>query len=108
MAVTNPVIVHRARTNVVTMDLGFDISADTFTSEIRAEPEVTSALLATWTVSFETDGTDGILVLELDDVDAGQVTVDSGYMDIKRVSAGEPLPVFDRPLEVEFRGVVTA
>jgi len=28
-------------------------------------------------------------------------------MDIKRDSGGLTLPVFDRPLEVEFRGVVT-
>lgn len=104
----SPVIVHRSRTNVITLDLGIDVSGDTITSEIRTQPETTSALLATWVVDFVTDGSDGLLTLTLDDLDAGQITVDKGYMDVKRVSGGEPLPVFDKPLEVEFRGVVTA
>ena len=28
-------------------------------------------------------------------------------MDLKRVSGGEPLAIFDKPLEVVFQGVVT-
>jgi hypothetical protein len=102
------VIVHKNRTNTITLDLGIDVSGDTLTSEIRAEEDHTSALIATWVVDFVTDGTDGLLTLVLDDLESGQITVDSGYMDVKRVSGGEPLPVFDRPLEVSFRGTVTA
>lgn len=104
---SNKVIVHKNRTNTIIVDLGMDVSTDVITSQIRAEQDPTSALIATWTVSFVTDGVDGLLELLLDNSVTG-VTVDSGYMDLKRVSAGEPLAVFDRPLEVSFQGTVTA
>lgn len=104
---TNKVVVHKGRTNTVRVLMGIDVSADTLTSEIRSEPDVESPLLATWQVSFATDGTDGELILVLDDVQTAQVAVSTGYMDIKRVANGEPIPVFDKPLEVSFRGVVT-
>jgi hypothetical protein len=103
----NPVVVHKARTNTVIVDLGEDVSLDTFTSEIRSEPDHLSTLLMTWDVDFETDGTDGRLVLTVDDLITEQITVDSGYMDVKRVTGGQPIPMFDKPLEVIFRGVVT-
>ena len=102
----NKVIVHKNRTNTITVDLGIDVTGDTITSEIRAEADHTSLLLATWTVTA-TDAANGILTLTLDNVITEQITVDSGYMDIKRVVSGEPLPVFDRPLEVSFQGTVT-
>lgn len=102
------IVVYKNRTNVITVDMGQDVSADVLTSEIRAEPEVDSLLIATWNVTFATDGTDGELILTLDNTITEAITADSGYMDIKRMSGGEPLPVFDRPLEVEFRGSVTA
>lgn len=103
----NTVVVHKGRTNIIGCDMGMDVSGDLITSEIRTEPDVSSPLLATWTVSFATDGTDGELVLTLDSVVTAQIKANSGYMDIKRVSGGEPLPVFDKPLEVTFRGSVT-
>jgi len=81
---------------------------DTFTSEIRTEPTVASPLLATWVTTFLTDGHDGKLKLVLDNSVTGSVAANSGYMDVKRVSGGEPLTVFDEPVEVAFRGVVTA
>jgi len=104
---SNKIIIHKNRTNKVVIDLGIDVSADTITSEIRAEQDHTSQLIATFVVAFESDGTDGRLVLTLDNSVTG-ITVDSGYMDLKRVSAGEPLPVLDKPLEVRFQGTVTA
>jgi hypothetical protein len=104
----NKVIVHKNRYNVKEVWLGFDVSADTFSSEIRAEQDHESTLIATWSVAWVTDGTDGKIRLTMDDVITGQIEVDSGFMDIKRVSGGEPLVVLDRPLEVEFRGTVTA
>lgn len=104
---SNKVIVHKNRTNRLTINLGIDVSGDTLTSQIRAEEDHTSTLIATWVVTFETDGTDGVLLLTLDDVITAAITVDSGFMDIKRLSGGEPLPVFDRPVEVSFRGTVT-
>lgn len=104
---SNEVIVHKGRTNILEVRLGYDISADTWTSEIRTQPSQISALIATWTVAFLTDGTDGVLKLTLDDAITGVIDEASGYMDLKRVSGGEPLPVFDQPLEVVFRGTVT-
>lgn len=104
---SNTVVVHKGRTNTIIVNMGIDISSDTFTSEIRSEPSVEAPLLATWTVTFLTTGTDGKLKLVLDDVVTAQVLASSGYMDLKRVTAGEPVPVFDRPLEVVFRGTVT-
>jgi hypothetical protein len=104
---SNKVIVHKGRTNTVYVEMGIDVSADTITSEIRAEPDVDSPLLATWIVSFVTDGHDGKLMLKLDDNDTRQIKASSGYMDLKRVTGSEPVPVFDQPLEVSFRGTVT-
>mgnify|MGYP006274407905 CR=1 FL=1 len=104
---SNQVIVHKGRTNTLLVDLGVDVSSDTITSEIRSEPNVDSVLLATWVVAFTTDGTDGELTFTIDDTFTSQITAQSGYMDIKRVTGGEPVPVFDKPLEVVFRGTVT-
>ncbi len=101
---SNKIIVHKNRVNVITVSLGQDVSGDTITSEIRSQPDSDSPLIAAWTVTFDTDGADGELILTMDDI---SITANSGYMDIKRVAAGQPYPVFDRPLEVEFRGTVT-
>lgn len=105
---SSKVIVHKGRTNVITVDLGIDVTADTITSEIRSEPNQESPLLATWEVTKTSGGSDGHLTLKMDDVITAQIKAASGYMDIKRLSAGEPIPVFDQPIEVEFRGTVTA
>jgi streptogramin lyase len=56
---------------------------------------------------FVTDGEDGELVLTLDNTITEQITANAGYMDLKRMVSGEPVPVFDKPLEVTFRGTVT-
>jgi hypothetical protein len=104
---SNEVVVHKGRTNVLRVKLGMNVSADTFTSEIRSEPSSDSPLIATWVVSFVTNGADGELLLKLDDLVTAQIKANSGYMDLKRVTGGEPVPVFDRPLEVTFRGTVT-
>lgn len=101
------VVVHKGRTNVISVGLGIDVSLDTITSQIRSEPDVSSPLIMSWVVTFATDGTDGELILQVDDVITSSISELSGFMDLKRVSAGEPLPVFDRPLEVVFRGTVT-
>ena len=103
----NAVIVHKGRSNTLPVSLGIDVSADTITSQIRSEPDQSSPLLATWLVSYVTDGTDGELTLYLDDTFSAQIAVDRGYMDIKRVTGGEPVPVFEEPLEVIFKGSVT-
>ena len=104
---SNKVIVHKGRTNTITISLGINVSADTITSEIRSEPHSDSPLIATWIVSFATNGADGELILRLDDNETSQIKANSGYMDLKRITGSEPVPVFDRPLEVSFRGTVT-
>lgn len=105
---SNEVVVHKGRDNTVIVNVGVDVSGDTVTSEIRSQPDVDSPLLATWDVDFLTDGTDGKLLLTLDGLTTSQITAKIGYMDLKRVSGVSVLPVFDKPLEVEFRGTVTA
>ena len=104
---SSKVIVHKGRTNIIRVSLGMDVSADVFTSQIRSEPDQGAPLLATWDVSFETDGTDGMLVLVLDNLYTTQIHANSGFMDLKRVTGSEPVSVFDEPLEVSFRGTVT-
>jgi hypothetical protein len=100
--------VHKGRTVVVPVKLPYDVSQDTITSEIRSEPDPTSQLLATWAVTFATDGTDGEIVLTLDDSVTSSVQKTVGYMDIKRVTDGEPVSVFNDPLEVLFKNTITA
>lgn len=104
---SNKLVVHKSRTNVITVSLNMDVSADTITSEIRSEPSTTAPLIATWSIAYATDGTDGELIFTLDNSVTETIEATTGYMDIKRVSGSEPLPVFDRPLEVEFRAAVT-
>lgn len=105
---TDPIIVHKGRTTIVCAKINRDVSGDILSSEIRIAPDQSAALIATWTLTFLTDGTDGELVLALDHSVTSQITQSRGYMDIKRVVNGEPTPLFRRPLEVEFRGSVTA
>lgn len=100
-------IVYKDRTNVVQVSLGIDVSDDTFNSEIRTEEKITSLLMATWVVTFLTDGTDGELILTLDNSLLNDITRSSGFMDLKRVSNGEPLPVFESPIEVIFQESIT-
>ena len=104
---TKPIVVVKGRTNRVTMGLGFDVSADTLTSQIRAEEASDSFLIATWAITFATDGTDGELVLTLDDSVTALIKHTNGFMDIKRVTAGEPVPVFREVIPVVFRESIT-
>ena len=100
------IVVYKNRTNILSVSLGTDVSADTFESEIREKASVTAPLIAAWDVAFLSDGADGELVLTLDDSALDAVTVKSGYMDIKRTSGGEPYAVFP-PVKVKFQDVVT-
>lgn len=102
------VFVYKNRTNVITVNLGMNIQNDTFSSQIRAEKSGSSTLIATWTVSFVTDGTDGLLKLTIDNSQLQNVTRSNGFMDIKRTTSGEPVPVFDDPVEVIFRETITS
>jgi hypothetical protein len=105
---SDPVRIYKGRTNIVQANLGVNVSADTLVSEIREAANATSPLIATWTITNLTDGVDGRVVLRLDDSALTLVTQKMGYMDIKRISGGEPLPVFLTPLQVQFIDSVTA
>jgi hypothetical protein len=83
-------------------------------SEIREEKTHTSTLIATLDIDYRTDtvedpgdGTDGKILLTLDNSDIPELLPKFGFMDIKRISAGEPLTVMKRPLRVRFTEVVT-
>lgn len=102
---SDAIIVYKGRTNVVPVSLGIDVSASTITSEIRT---ASGTLIATWTVTYDDDGTDGEIILTLDNSVTAAITHQSGLMDIKRVTGGEPYPIFNAPLEVEFRETITA
>jgi len=99
--------VYTNRTNTVAVDLGVDITGNTITSEIRSEPKTGSTLIATWTVAI-TNAVLGTLTLTLDNSATSSITASSAYMDIKRIVSGEPVPVFDEPLEVVFIEAVTS
>lgn len=101
-------VIHMNRTNVVAVGLAFDVSEDTITSEIRSDKDVSSDLLATFEVTYATDGTDGELLLILNENELENVTKTYGFMDLKRVAGDETVSVFLEPLKVFFQGVVTA
>lgn len=99
--------VHKGRTITVLASLGYDVSEDVITGEIRETPDQESSIIATWDISFLNDGTDGELVLILDDSVTSAISNTVGHMDLKRISNGEPLSVFDAPLEVVFTDTIT-
>jgi hypothetical protein len=101
-------IIHRNRTNRVPLGLGYDVSGDTITSHIKATVDPAAPPLCEWDVIFLTDGTDGELVLILEEASLSAVTQRYGFMDLKRTSGGEDFSVFLEPLKVKFQGVVTA
>lgn len=98
----------KGRTNQVRVLTGLDLTNETISSEIRSQKSPSSTLIATWQVAFETDGADGVVILTLDDSVSKEIQHKTGYMDLKRVSAGEPLSVFKEPLLVVFDWGVTS
>lgn len=102
-----PVIVYIGRTTPLYVKLGFDVSADTLVSEIRAEADSESELIATWDIEFVTDGTDGDLLFTLDDSVTSLIDRTNCFMDIKRVTGGEPVSIFYEPVPVVCRKTVT-
>lgn len=101
------VVVHRGRTVVISVGLGYDVSGDIITSQIREAVDVSSPLIAEWDVEFLGDGTDGELVLTLTDVATAAITRTNGYMDFKRVSGSGSINVIDDAIPVVIKGVVT-
>lgn len=102
--------VRRGRTNVKMIFLGRDVSADTFVSEIKADKLGVGPVIAAWDISFLTDGTDGKLVLTLDDSVVADIpaSIKKGYMDVKQITGGEPIPAHDGVITVKFLATVTS
>ena len=103
---SDKVIVQKGRTNTLIVNLGIDVTGNTFKSEIRTAPDSSSPLIATWTIAITTAAT-GILTLTLDESVTKLITYDAGYMDLKRINGGKAVPVFDKPIEVDLRSTVT-
>lgn len=103
--VTDPIVIKRRRTERVTIKLGYSVANDTITSQIRVGVSPTSTKIADFQVDVSADGR--TIWLTLDDSITQNITQSGGWMDIKRVTGGEPVDVFDTPLPVVFRNVVT-
>lgn len=101
------IIVYRHRTTLLSVSLGYDISNNIVTSEIREGQDLNTGLIATWDVSFRNDGKDGGLVFRIDDSVSSEIAHTYGYMDIKRVVDGEPYNVLNVPLQVLFKDPIT-
>lgn len=101
---SNVLIVYKSRTNVFVVSLGYDVSADTITGKIKTE---SGEEIAEWDIANVTDGTDGKITLTLDNSVTADIEHARGITDLKRIKAGEPYQIFAKPLEVEFREVVT-
>lgn len=98
-------VVHKGRVNTKTLKLNMDTTGETIKSEIRERPDIASPLIATWTVT-EVDEATGEYNLFLDDSDS-LITQATGFMDVIRISGGQPIPCFNRVLAIEFEGSVT-
>lgn len=88
--------------------LAHQIGDDIYTSEIRRGQSVNTPLIATWNVSVKPGGMNKTLIFSMDDSVTSLITVNYGWMDLKRVSNGEPLPVLNYSIPVLFKDVITA
>lgn len=101
----NPIVIHRYRTERITVKLRNGVGSDPITSQIRTRVNPTSTKIADFEVDVSADGR--TIWLTLDDSVTREITVSGGYMDIKRISGGEPVNVIDTPIPVVFKNVVT-
>lgn len=103
----NPVKVTRGRTTVVQVVLGYDVTEDTYSSEIRVQRDSSSPLIATWVVTKHPTRKK-VLLLTIDNAVSAPIAHQHGWMDIKRVTGGEPVNVFENPISVIFVDAPTA
>ena len=100
------IVIQKGFSNTIPLVLGYDTTGDIISSQIRSGPSQDSPLIANFEVSA-VDATKGEYTLYLDDTFSSQIAVDRGWMDIRRETGGEPIPVFEEPLEVIFKGTIT-
>lgn len=101
------IIIHRGRTVVVPVSVSYDLTGSTITSDIRKTRKASSDLIASWSVSFKTDGSDGDFLLTIPHDVTTPIVDELGYMDIKRVLDGEPTNIIDTPIQVVFVDAIT-
>jgi hypothetical protein len=101
----DPIVIHRGRTERVAVKLSYSVSSDVITSQIRIAMNPTSTFIANFVVSVSSDGR--TIYLDLDDFETQNITQSGGYMDIKRVTGGEPVNVLQHPIPVIFVDSVT-
>lgn len=97
--------IFRNRTSVIPVWFSYMLGDDVYTSQIRTGQSFLSPLIATFTV---VKAGPNQLTLMLDNSVTAGITHNYGYMDIKRVTGGEPVPVFEDPIPVLFKDQVTA
>lgn len=100
-------VVHRNRTNVHLVSVGFDVAGQTILSEIRETTNSQSDLIAAWSVEIVGDGSSGELRLSLDNSVTREITHNVGYMDILRIQGGEPYSILEGPIQVCFMDLPT-
>lgn len=79
--------------NTLRVRLGYDASGSTFKSQVRTGKDVSTELLFAWTCTFETDGTDGVLLLTATKADLANLDKGKGWMDIVRVDGSNETAV---------------
>lgn len=98
-----PIVIQRGNTIEVPVSIGFNVSGETLTSKIYVDDDPLSAVIAEWTVSFITDGSDGELLLTLSYLITEAIVQSSGHMDLRKTS-GTPVDLLEQMLEVIFQG----
>jgi hypothetical protein len=101
------ITVHRNRTAVHLVYLGYNPTGQNFLSQIRESRSPSSRLIATWDISVVGDGSSGELRLSLDNGVTKEITQTFGYMDIVREEGGEPYSVIETPITVVFLDLPT-
>lgn len=101
------ITVHRNRTAVHLVYLGYNPTGQNFLSQIRERRSPDSRLIATWDIDVVGDGSSGELRLSLDNGVTKEITQTVGYMDIVREVGGEPYSVIDTPILVVFLDLPT-
>lgn len=101
------IVIHKGRDVILPVSFPYDVSTDTFRSQIRAGTNKNTYLIAEWSIAKVNDGSDGLLYFTLDSSVTATIVETFGYMDIKRINNGEQYNATNVPIPVSFVGVVT-
>lgn len=91
--VLTAVPVFRNRKTTITVTLNYDVTGETLTAQGRVSESPTSTLLVTFTVVVDDAPTGALTLTALPAaIEAEADDHIGGFMDVKRVSSGVPLP----------------